>query len=77
MNEIRIVVWKLGNLEHKIIPSKEAIETLAGIISQWDGKENLHVVWGPDLEVQVVSVLPGDIHVVYDVDGAKSVTVVK
>lgn len=50
---MKIVLWKLGDLEHKIIPSSESIEKLKDIVESHDYNKDLHVVWGPDLKVEV------------------------
>lgn len=47
----KIRIWKLGSLEHKILPTKEAVEKLAGIVLGWDRETTLDLVWGPDLEL--------------------------
>ena len=44
-------VWKLGSLEHKILPTTEAVEKLSSLLSDWDGKTTLDIIWGPDLQV--------------------------
>jgi len=51
---MKLVLWKLGNLEHKIIPSSESIDKLKKEINSLDENEEVqHVVWGPDLSVEV------------------------
>lgn len=54
MSKIR--VWKLGSLEHKIVPTQEAANKLRTILAPLKDDKDcvLDIVWGPDLEVQVV-----------------------
>jgi hypothetical protein len=49
-----IRLWKLGNLEHKIVPTKEASEKLASILKGHTGSETMDLIWGPDIEVEIV-----------------------
>lgn len=47
-----IRLWKLGSLEHKIIPSQEAIDKLRSILDGI-GDGGFDIIWGPDLELEV------------------------
>jgi hypothetical protein len=49
----KLRVWKLGRLDanHKLFPTKEAIDALADMLRKWDGKGDIEIIWGPDLEV--------------------------
>jgi hypothetical protein len=53
---MQIRVWKLGSLEHRILPNDAAFDKLETMLSGWDGKSDLDVLWGPDLQCQVVDV---------------------
>lgn len=44
-------IFKLGSLEHKILPTPEACRRLAEIIKESHGEEDFQVIWGPDIEV--------------------------
>lgn len=46
-----IRVWKLGSLEHRILPTKEGVDKLAAIL---ETKDLTDIIWGPDLEVEVI-----------------------
>lgn len=46
-----IRVFKLGNLEHKIAPTKAAAAKLASILQNNVGGGTMDIVWGPDLEL--------------------------
>ncbi len=46
-----IRLWKLGSLEHKILPTYAAIQKLREILSQSNSLEFVDIVWGPDIEV--------------------------
>lgn len=47
-----IRLWTLGDLEHKIIPKKPAIDKLRDILSSNVGGGTMDLVWGPDLKFQ-------------------------
>lgn len=46
-----IRIFKLGNLEHKIAPTKAAASKLASILQNNVGGGTMDIVWGPDLEL--------------------------
>lgn len=53
MKNVRL--WKLGNLEHKISPKKEALEKFTKMIEdKFDDEDTVDIIWGPDVELQVV-----------------------
>ena len=54
MTKIRL--WTLGNLEHKIIPSQHMVNKLRHILNDNADKDELDLVWGPDLSLKCVDV---------------------
>ena len=46
-----IRVFKIGNLEHRIIPTELAAKELARIVGEEYQDGRLDLVWGPDLEI--------------------------
>tara|TARA_R100000278_G_scaffold120969_1_gene103969 strand:- start:4726 stop:6915 length:2190 start_codon:yes stop_codon:yes gene_type:complete len=46
-----IRIFKLGNLEHKIAPTKAATSKLAQILGNNVGGGTMDLVWGPDIEL--------------------------
>lgn len=44
-----IRLWTLGNLEHKILPNKAAINKLRDILASNVGGGTMELVWGPEL----------------------------
>jgi hypothetical protein len=46
-----IRIFKLGNLEHKIAPTKAAASKLAQILGNNVGGGTMDLVWGPDIEL--------------------------
>lgn len=46
-----IRLWKLGSLEHKAIPTRDAINKLRNILAS-AGTGVLDLIWGPDLEMK-------------------------
>jgi hypothetical protein len=46
-----IRIFKLGNLEHKIAPTKAATAKLAQILGNNTGGGTMDLIWGPDIEL--------------------------
>lgn len=46
-----IRIFKLGNLDHKIAPTKAAASKLSAILSNNVGGGTMDLVWGPDIEL--------------------------
>jgi len=46
-----ITVFKLGNIEHKIVPSREVATKLKDALA----KRPKHIVWGPDIEFEYIA----------------------
>lgn len=44
-----IRLWTLGNLEHKILPNKNAINKLRNVLASNVGGGTMELVWGPEL----------------------------
>lgn len=44
-----IRLWTLGNLEHKILPNRNAINKLRDVLSSNVGGGTMELVWGPEL----------------------------
>ncbi len=49
----KIRVWKLGSLEHNIMPTDKTIGKLAEILQKNNGTLT-DLIWGPEIDVQVV-----------------------
>lgn len=47
----QIRLWKLGNLEAKILPSAAAIDKLANMLVNGVGGGIIDLIWGPDIEL--------------------------
>lgn len=45
-----IRLWRLGDLEHKIVPSRAAIDKLRDILASNVGGGTMDLVWGPELD---------------------------
>ena len=58
-----MIIYKLGSLEHNIIPTKEAFEKLKQAFL--DNPRTL--VWSPDLEVEVIAEEDAQTHVILNV----------
>lgn len=53
MSKIR--VWRLGSLEHKILPTEAAINKLKSLLANIDENGGVtDIVWGPDIDCIVV-----------------------
>lgn len=47
-----IRLWRLGSLEHKIMPSRAAVDKLRDILASNVGGGTMDLVWGPEIEFQ-------------------------
>lgn len=47
-----IRLWKLGDLEHKILPTKSSIDRLRDILASNVGGGTMDLVWGPEISFQ-------------------------
>jgi hypothetical protein len=56
MTKDRIILYKLGNLEHKVMPTAAAIAKLRDLIKDKPVDGPLELIWGPDLEIEVIDV---------------------
>ena len=52
MKKIRI--WKLGSLEHKVVPSAESMAKLEEILNSQDDGGELELIWGPDIDTKEI-----------------------
>ena len=50
-----IRVWKLGSLEHKILPTETAIGRLADMLMNNVGGGSIDLIWGPELDFKETS----------------------
>jgi hypothetical protein len=50
-----IRVWRLGSLEHKLLPTDAAVNRLANMLINNVGGGSIDLIWGPDLELQETS----------------------
>ena len=51
---MKIRLWSLGNLEHNIIPTKEAVDKLKKEIDALPKEGVGDIVWGPELTCTVI-----------------------
>lgn len=61
---VTIRLWTLGSLEHRMVPNQAAIERLANILKDWDGKSDLEIIWGPELRLTQYVADPNDRNVI-------------
>lgn len=54
-----IRIWKLGSLEHKIMPTKAAFEKLNQVLVHAGNGQSMDLIWGPDLTLEETT---SDIH---------------
>jgi hypothetical protein len=47
-----IRIWKLGSLEHHILPTQAAIDKLNSILIHSTGGNAMDLIWGPDITVE-------------------------
>lgn len=58
----------MGDLDRNILPTERAISVLANMLSKWDGKSNLDLIWGPEFNVEVLEISSNDLQVVASSD---------
>ena len=49
---MKIRLWKLGNMEHKVYPTDAAVAKLSEFLKESKGKEIFDIIWGSDVTVQ-------------------------
>lgn len=54
MSKKVIRLWKLGDIEKGIIPSKESIENLREILKKSKEEEITDIVWSDDIKLEVI-----------------------
>jgi hypothetical protein len=68
---MKLFIWKIGNLEHQIYPSATVVdklrETVSNVVDDLDNKKHAHLIWGPDLDIEVLDIDDNAQHVVLDV----------
>jgi hypothetical protein len=64
----KLRVWKLGNLEHKVMPTDTTMQRLADILTKWDGTSDLDLIWDPSIEVQQLDVTDNTVDIILPVD---------
>lgn len=58
---MKIRLWTLGNLEHKVLPTPQAIRRFKRMLKNelrklHDTEPVLDIVWGPELSVQTIDI---------------------
>lgn len=48
-----IRLWKLGSMEHGIIPTQKEFEKLTNLLKDWDGKSTVDIIWADTLSLEV------------------------
>lgn len=76
----KIRLWKLGSLEHQLLPSEKAIQTLHDILQSVDeNAKTADIIWGPEISVEVVE--EGELEIISiptpDFEGYKYIKVEK
>jgi hypothetical protein len=56
---MQIRIWRLGSIEHKILPTPQAIRKFKRMLKNelrktYDSEPALDIVWGPELSVTVI-----------------------
>ena len=54
----KLRVFRLGSVQHRLMPSPEQVEKLEKILKDWDHESDLDIVWGPDIDVLEFDVGP-------------------
>jgi len=54
---MKIRLWKLGSLEHKILPTQKRIQEFRDVLKEWTEKDGEYdLVWGPEITVELVEI---------------------
>jgi len=61
---MKIRLWKLGSLEHKIIPTQSAIQKLEAMLEDIEGENEADIIWGPDVSVELIIINDNEINTV-------------
>ena len=67
----KLFLWKIGSLEHKILPNKQALDSLkyhVNLLTEDLKTGHAHLIWGPELSCEVFDVDDDAKHVVVSVD---------
>ena len=64
----KLFIFKLGNIEKGLFPTKESVDKLTKKLKECininDEKGNIALIWGPELEVEEITLNDGDLMVV-------------
>ena len=63
---MQIVIWKLGNLDHNIYPTDNAIDNLYNKLNNIDPSKTNHIIVGADVEVEILEVESAPQHILKD-----------
>jgi hypothetical protein len=61
---MKIRLWKLGSLEHKIFPTKEAIMVLENMLANIDGEDESDIIWDSAINVELLIIDDNEINAV-------------
>lgn len=50
----QIRVWQIGDKDTRLVPTSETVDRLKSQLESRKPGEDLDIVWGPDLKVQVI-----------------------
>ncbi len=54
---MKIRLWKLGSLEHRITPTQQGLNKLRNILKESTAKSGeIDIVWGPELNVELIEI---------------------
>ncbi len=54
---MKIRLWKLGSLEHRIMPTQQGLNKLRNVLKESTAKSGeIDIVWGPELNVELIEI---------------------
>jgi hypothetical protein len=54
---MKIRLWRLGSLEHKILPTRASIQRFRDMLKECTEKDGEYdLVWGPEITVELVEI---------------------
>ena len=67
----KLRIWSLYDEKNCIKPTQKDVDILLGLLSKWNGKDNLDIIWGGPISVQQLDITTNDIDMVLQPGDAK------
>jgi hypothetical protein len=67
----QIRLWSLGDIEKGLQPTEQSVNKLANILTDWNGEDDLDLIWTEDLKCTVIHGDKNSIDVIETPDGKR------